>query len=273
MSGPSSHGRVTVKESSAQKPSSEVFSLFQKGLPPHRRKQKVIATRAAALPMRVAASKRARANGAVGASTASVKSEATPCIGPHSDLSGCVSRFSIDLLRGPLENAPFLLDATSEDAASPLSLRVAAPRRLTAADVSLDVCHPWYPYRLVRIVGRVPMEYESLESSERKVRSYVTLRIPAAGHIHCATCNHKQAGAGAVWRAAHAGDADALEAALATGGSTEESSTVSRHCNRTPSHCCRTLHLAFHRSTQLLVLLPSEATLRPSASSWLRVQM
>jgi len=52
--------------------------------------------------------------------------------------------------------------------------------------------------------------------------SPITLSIPATGHIHCATCNHKKAGQGAVWRAAYAGDAAALEAALAAGGSTEE---------------------------------------------------
>jgi len=32
--------------------------------------------------------------------------------------------------------------------------------------------------------------------------SLITLNIPAVGHIHCATCNHKQEGKGAVWRAA-----------------------------------------------------------------------
>jgi len=67
--------------------------------------------------------------------------------------------------------------------------------------------------------------------------SSITLSIPAAGHIHCATCNHKKAGQGAVWRAANAGDAAALEAALAAGGSTEETDGVRRHWNRTPSHC------------------------------------
>jgi len=71
--------------------------------------------------------------------------------------------------------------------------------------------------------------------------SPITLRIPAAGHIHCATCNHKRGPKGAVWRAAHAGDAAALEAALAAGGSTEETDEVWRHWNRTPrtvtAHC------------------------------------
>jgi len=57
--------------------------------------------------------------------------------------------------------------------------------------------------------------------------SPITLRIPAASHIHCATCNHKKAREGDVWRAAHAGDVPALEAALAAGGSTEESDGVS----------------------------------------------
>jgi len=63
--------------------------------------------------------------------------------------------------------------------------------------------------------------------------SPITLRIPAAGHIHCATCNHKREPKGAVWRAADAGDAAALEAALAAGGSTEEADEVWRHWNRT----------------------------------------
>jgi len=47
---------------------------------------------------------------------------------------------------------------------------------------------------------------------------------------------------------------------------------VRRHWNRTPSHCYRTLHLAFHRATRLSSLLPIKAMPRPSASSWLRVQ-
>jgi len=51
----------------------------------------------------------------------------------------------------------------------------------------------------------------------------VSCRIPAAGHIHCATCNHKKTRKGAVWQAAFDGDAAALEAALAAGASTEES--------------------------------------------------
>jgi len=56
--------------------------------------------------------------------------------------------------------------------------------------------------------------------------SSITLSIPAAGHIHCVTCNHRVAGRGDVWQAAFAGDAAALEAALAAGGSTEESDGV-----------------------------------------------
>jgi len=57
--------------------------------------------------------------------------------------------------------------------------------------------------------------------------SSTSLRIPATGHIHNATCNHKtgQRG-GAVWRAAKLNDTAALEAALAA-GSTEETGDVS----------------------------------------------
>jgi len=76
--------------------------------------------------------------------------------------------------------------------------------------------------------------------------SPITLRIPATGHIHCATCNHKMAGDGAVWRAANAGDAAALEAALAAGGSTEETDGVRRHLEPHPPLTV-TLRLACHR--------------------------
>lgn len=54
------------------------------------------------------------------------------------------------------------------------------------------------------------------------VGSSIALRIPATGHVHTATCNHENAYKGAVWEAASAGDAAAVEAALAAGGSTEE---------------------------------------------------
>ena len=66
--------------------------------------------------------------------------------------------------------------------------------------------------------------------------SPISLRIPAAGHIHTATCNHKRGPKGAVWDAADAGDAAALEVALAAGGSTEETGKVWGHWTCTPSH-------------------------------------
>lgn len=48
------------------------------------------------------------------------------------------------------------------------------------------------------------------------------LRIPAYGHIHSTSCNHTRARGGAVLLAAQTGSRVALEAALASGGSTEE---------------------------------------------------
>lgn len=56
--------------------------------------------------------------------------------------------------------------------------------------------------------------------------STATLRIPATGHIHSPTCNHKRELVGAVWLASVAADTAALEAALAAGGSTEEMDEV-----------------------------------------------
>ena len=251
----------------------------------------------------VAASKRSRVNG--------VNADASPFLGPRNEHTECVLRFSGDLLRAPQEPATLSLNATSEDFTSPLSLRIAAPRALNAADFTFEVSQPWcHPFRLVRVAARAPVECELLESSDRsaalqglidnmrvsgtleypnsdaKLRtvgrgmlspvarlssdgpwhgpcvlieipvpagitlypgatisltvsdagSPITLRIPAAGHIHCATCNHAMADAGAVWRAACAGDAAAVEAALAAGGSTEEADGVRRQCIRTPSH-------------------------------------
>jgi len=226
----------------------------------------------------------------------------TLCNGPLNELIGCVSRFRVDLLRAPLEPAPLSIDATSEAFASPLSLQIAAPHALTSDGVTFEVSQPWcHPFRLVRLAARLPVEYESLESTDwsaaiecfignmrlsamldippsaaklsarttsmrlepvvrvssdgpRHARcvlieipvptgvtlrpgaaisltvsiagSPITLRIPAAGHIHSDTCNHKSGPTGAVWRAADAGDAAALEAALAAGGSTEEADEV-----------------------------------------------
>jgi len=83
--------------------------------------------------------------------------------------------------------------------------------------------------------------------------SSITLRIPATGHIHCATCNHKMAGKGAVWRAANAGDAAALEAALAAGGSTEEADAVRRHLEPHLSHTVTLRSVACHRTKLLSV--------------------
>lgn len=53
-----------------------------------------------------------------------------------------------------------------------------------------------------------------------------TLRIPATGHIHTAICNHSRKPEGAVFEAARTRDVVALEAALAAGGSTEETENV-----------------------------------------------
>jgi len=191
----------------------------------------------------------------------------TLCNGPLNELIGCVSRFRVDLLRAPLEPAPLSIDATSEAFASPLSLQIAAPHALTSDGVTFEVSQPWcHPFRLVRLAARLPVEYESLESTDwsaaiecfignmrlsatldippsaakRSARtsmrlepvvrvssdgprharcvlieipvptgvtlrpgaaisltvsiagSPITLRIPAAGHIHSATCNHKR---------------------------------------------------------------------------------
>ena len=54
--------------------------------------------------------------------------------------------------------------------------------------------------------------------------SPVSLRIPATGHIHSATCNHQiEIGSvGTVLRAIYVQDAAALATALSEGGSTEE---------------------------------------------------
>jgi len=87
------------------------------------------------------------------------------------------------------------------------------------AAIALTVCMPW---------------------------STITLSIPATGHIHCATCNHEKADIGDVWRAVDAGDAAALEAALAAGGSTEEGG-VSRLLVRT-SFSLISKRLACHSS-------------------------
>jgi len=81
----------------------------------------------------------------------------------HSELIECMSRFCTDLLRVPLEPAALSIDATSNPLSSPLFLRIAAPRALTADDVGLDVSQPWRdPHRLVRVAVRLPAEYESL---------------------------------------------------------------------------------------------------------------
>lgn len=63
------------------------------------------------------------------------------------------------------------------------------------------------------------------------------LRIPPAGHVHSAICNHRREAKwplGPVWMAARGGNTAALEAALAAGGSTEETNLVRRRTS--PEH-------------------------------------
>ena len=216
---------------------------------------------------------------------------------PRKELTDVVTELSRHLL--PVLRQPTSLTLATVE--SPLGILVVAPRALEASDVESAVVQPWCdPFRLVRVVVRLPSEYVHLDSADLGVAiqsiirnmtpeanlqthsipvtranhreppllrrtlksvvrassadpcygcvlidipvptgitlypgaaitlrlhvagSPVTLRIPATGHIHSASCNHKRAPAGAVHRAAKAGDTHALEAALAEGGSTEE---------------------------------------------------
>jgi len=105
-------------------------------------------------------------------------------------LTGCVSSFLDDLLRAPLEPAPLSLEATIDEFACPLSSRIAAPRALTADDVTFDISQPWcHPYRLVRVAICFPAEYESLRSADLSaaidcfignMRLTATLDIPSS---------------------------------------------------------------------------------------------
>jgi len=56
--------------------------------------------------------------------------------------------------------------------------------------------------------------------------SAVSLRIPAIGHLHSASCNHRRVFTGAMCHAAALGNTVALKASLRTGGSTEEVDNV-----------------------------------------------
>lgn len=60
--------------------------------------------------------------------------------------------------------------------------------------------------------------------------------IRFAPHVHSTACNHERSPEGAVWAAAFRGDAPALEAALAAGGSTEEIDIVSDRAVQLPLH-------------------------------------
>jgi len=101
--------------------------------------------------------------------------------------------------------------------------------------------------------------------------SSITLRIPAMGHIHSAACNHDVTGKGNVRIAANAGDVAALEAALAAGGSTEDTDGVRKVLE---SHPALTVTMCFscYRPSPHSVLLPYKVMWTPSASSWLRAQ-
>jgi len=55
-----------------------------------------------------------------------------------SELIECMSRFGTDLPRLHLEPAPLSLDATSDDIACPLCLRIAAPHGLLAEEADFD---------------------------------------------------------------------------------------------------------------------------------------
>lgn len=113
------------------------------------------------------------------------------------------SRLYNDLLRLPLEPGLLSIEATSDIPSSPLSVRVAAPRAVTAGGIRIEVLQPWpYPYRLVRVAARLPIEYESLGSSDwsaavecivGNVSLIATLDIPneVAGDIsstHVSSC-------------------------------------------------------------------------------------
>lgn len=127
----------------------------------------------------VATSKRSRRNYIVDASAAA----GTQYNGPLDELMGCVSRLRVDARRAPLEPQPLSLNATPDAFACPLSLRIVAPRALTADDVTFDVTQPWCsPHRLVRIAVRAPVEYESLESADwsAAIQSFVgNMRLTA----------------------------------------------------------------------------------------------
>lgn len=216
---------------------------------------------------------------------------------PCSDLAERMHQCFERLLREPLELTTLMLKHRDTSLEFPLGAHVVAPRTLCTTDVELAVLHCWCePFRLVRVVVCLPMDYSSLDSADlgaatqcligntateatlqvpcdrtasnsgadsdpciHKLQTVIhgshgsgilvnipvpagitlrpgsvitlfvsvagspkTLRIPATGHIHTTTCNHKRGRAKAVLKAAHAGNAAALERALVLGGSTEE---------------------------------------------------
>jgi len=77
-----------------------------------------------------------------------------------------MSRFCAYLRRVPSEPEPLSVDVASDAVASSLSLRIAAPRALSAEDVRFDVLQPWCtPFRLAPVAAHLPAEYDALGSA------------------------------------------------------------------------------------------------------------
>lgn len=81
----------------------------------------------------------------------------------RTELARVTSTYGNILYHTPLEPSSLTLNTSPDVVSSPLSLRLSAPRAVAAKDLVLEVLQPFsYPFRMTRVVARLPVEYEWL---------------------------------------------------------------------------------------------------------------
>lgn len=107
----------------------------------------------------------------------------------RSELGAITCQFAGDLFHVPLEPASLSLVHTSANLESPLSLRVVAPSAVRASELELEVSQHWcYPFRLVRVIVRLPPELLSLDSADvdNAIQSFMgSLKSEAYLYVPC----------------------------------------------------------------------------------------
>ena len=118
---------------------------------------------------------------------------------PRKELTDVVTELSRHLLPVLRQPTSLTLGHTSATVESPLGILVVTPRALEASDVESAVVQPWCdPFRLVRVVVRLPSEYVHLDSADLGVtiQSIIRNMTPEANlqnhSIPATRANHRE---------------------------------------------------------------------------------